>query len=355
MTTPTPQPRPASSSAPRPAAAPAPKPSKLAGLVAGQIMNARSFFIYGIRGIGKSTFGADAPNPIFIDTTHSTEHLHVARYPDPDGGWTWASFLDAFDDLTDNPHGFQTLVVEDVGHIETLIWREVVAEDPPDRKTGYRAKNIEEVGGGFHKGYAVALGRWRDLTARIDRLRTKRRMHVILLGHSAIRNAKNPAGEDYDAHMPQIHRDAAGVLCADLDVVGFASFTDSTVLKSGGRKSRGATGDRVIRLKYDAIWPMAKSRLPMDEEVPIEIEHPFRPFLAAMAQASMTTAMLRQKIEAELERLGAVFVRDNGAEATAAGVRAAVEKAGDNFDSLSRFLNVLRQAQPKTDNDKETP
>lgn len=355
MTTPTPQPRPAPSSAPRPAAAPAPKPSKLAGLTAAALPNARRFFLYGVRKWGKSTWAADAPAPIFIDTMNATEHLHVARYPH-DGAWTWQAVLDALDDLLVSPHAFQTVVIEDVGDLEAIIWRHMFETVPVSSTT--MAKTIEDYG--YGKGYKIANQFWRLLSARLDELRLKRRMHVILLGHSAVLNQKNPGGNDFDTHQPTIYKEAAGILGADCDVIGFATFADEAVGIGAGRgrepkKYIGATGDRIIRLTYDVAWPMVGSRLPLGGDVDAPIESPFAPFRAALAQASMTPAMLRQKIEAELARLGDAFIKDNGAEATAAGVRAAVEKAGDNFDNLSRFLNVLRQAQPKTDNDKETP
>lgn len=350
---PTPVNRPAQT-APRPAAVPAPKPSKLAGIVPSALPNARRFFIYGVRKWGKSTWAADAPSPIFLDTMNATEHLHVARYPN-EGPWTWTNVLDALDDLLTSSHTYATLVIEDVGDLEQIIWRHMFETVPAGQ--GVLARTIEDYG--YGKGYKIANQFWRLLSARIDELRLKRKMHVILLGHSAIQASKNPTGVDYDTYQPTIYKEAAGILGADCDVIGFASFTDQTVGIGTGpgkmpKKYIGATGERVIHLGYDVAWPMVGCRLPLTGDVEINIEHPFRPFAAAMAQSSMSPAMLRQKIDAELERLGSPFLKPDGNESTVEGVQGGVTRAGDDIDALTRYLTVLRQSQPMPTATKET-
>ena len=354
MATPTPTNRSAPTSAPRPAAVPAPRASKLAGIQPQAVAAARRLFIYGVRKWGKSTWAADAPRPIFIDTMNATEHLHVARYPH-DGTWTWPDVLAALDDLLTGQHTYETVVIEDVGDLEMIIWRHMFETVPAAQ--GVLAKTIEDYG--YGKGYKIANQFWRILSARLDELRIKRRMHVILLGHSAVQNQKNPGGSDFDTFQPTLYKEAAGILGADCDVIGFAAFDDQVVGIGEGKgkqpkKFIGATGGRVIRLEYSAAWPMVGSRLPLGGDVEIELEHPFRPFRAALAQASMSPTMLRQKIDAELDRLGSPFLKADGNESTADGVRAAVARAGDDFDTLSRFLTLLRQAQPTPTTTQET-
>lgn len=350
---PTPQPRPAPSTAPRPAAAPAPRPSKLGGLTARAVPNPRRFFFYGTRKFGKSTLAADAPAPIFIDTMNATEHLHVARYPHPGRPWTWQDVLDALDDLVANDHGFKTLVIEDVGDLEQIIWRHMFENVPKPEKEGGRAYHIEDYG--FGKGYKIANQFWRILSARLDDLRLKRKMHCILLGHSQIVSSKNPDGADYDTHQPQIYKDAAGILGADCDVIGFATFDDAALHTKGSRKVIGATGTRVVHLGHSASRPMVGSRLPLPDLVDIESEHPFRPFAEAMAQLDgASPAALRSMIGAEFARLGDTFIKADGSERKAEVVKAAVDAAGDDADALTRFLTTLRQAQPMPKT-QETP
>ena len=49
----------------------------------GKISKAQKVCIYGLEGVGKSSFAAMFPNPLFIDTEGSTGNLDVKRLPKP--------------------------------------------------------------------------------------------------------------------------------------------------------------------------------------------------------------------------------------------------------------------------------
>lgn len=49
----------------------------------GKVASAKKVVIYGSEGIGKSTFAAHFPEPLFIDTEGSTKELDVARTDKP--------------------------------------------------------------------------------------------------------------------------------------------------------------------------------------------------------------------------------------------------------------------------------
>ena len=53
----------------------------------GVVKKAQKCVIYGPEGIGKSTFAAQFPEPLFIDTEGSTNHMDVMRLPKP-SSWT---------------------------------------------------------------------------------------------------------------------------------------------------------------------------------------------------------------------------------------------------------------------------
>ena len=44
--------------------------------------------LYGPEGIGKSTFAAQLPQPLFIDTEGGTRHLDVQRFAERPSSWT---------------------------------------------------------------------------------------------------------------------------------------------------------------------------------------------------------------------------------------------------------------------------
>jgi len=342
---------------PRPAATPlraalAPKVSKLGAVTTGMVREAKRFFFYGTRGVGKSTLAADIPGAIFFDIDHGSGALPVTRYPlgiDP----TYQDILDAIEDLTISPHDFKALVIDEASKLEALLWAYVVAREPPD-KNGDRPTNIEEVGGGFQKGYVVAEIEWRRLLALLDTLRVKRGMHIVMLGHSIIATTKNVGGEDFHRHAPQIQAKAAGVVGGNADVIGFLTFDD--IAKRVGRgKTVGVTGRRVVHLEHSATWD-AKSRLPLPPMIDLPEANPWAPFAAALAELyGMTPGDLRTAIDKELARLGESFIRENGKPSTATATRTAVAAAGDNTADLHRYLTILQQSTPAPAATEEQP
>ena len=52
-------------------------------ITSGKIESAKKVVIYGPEGIGKSTFAAQFPNPLFIDTEGSTKYMDVRRMDKP--------------------------------------------------------------------------------------------------------------------------------------------------------------------------------------------------------------------------------------------------------------------------------
>ena len=56
-------------------------------ITSGKIAGAKRCIIYGPEGIGKSTFAAAFPGPLFIDTEGSTKEMDVPRLPTPES-WT---------------------------------------------------------------------------------------------------------------------------------------------------------------------------------------------------------------------------------------------------------------------------
>ena len=56
-------------------------------IIRGKIPSAQKVVIYGPEGIGKTSFAACFPDPLFIDTEGGTKHIDVARLPAPTS-WT---------------------------------------------------------------------------------------------------------------------------------------------------------------------------------------------------------------------------------------------------------------------------
>jgi hypothetical protein len=184
--------------------------------------------LYGVEGIGKTTFAADAPNPIFLGSEDGSGQLDIQRLPPVR---KWEDVHEYVGLLTDDAHDFKTVVIDTVDHLERICWNYVCEQA--------RAPSIEKVDGGFGKGYTAAVEEWTRLYDALDRLRTKRGMHVLALGHAHVKAFNDPQGPAYDRYQLRMNEKAAALWKERSDVVLFANYATSVAVQ-------GHWGDRAL-------------------------------------------------------------------------------------------------------------
>lgn len=298
--------------------------------------------LYGPEGIGKSSFAAGAPNPIFLPIENGTKHLDVARFfgdrPVPKAE-SWAEARGAIRELMAEKHEFQTLVIDTLDALEALLWRHMCERDKfTDDKAKTPLKDIESYG--FGKGYNKALEDWRALLKDLEILSGKG-MHIVLLAHSQVKNFKNPAGDDYERYELALHTKASGLIKGWCDSVLFANY--ETFAKKDERSKRVKafdSGARLIFTERRAAYD-AKHRGNLPESLPLS--------WADFAEES------RKEIDpkafaAEILRKAAELPKE-----VADVVAATVEKAADNVQSLIAINNrvntrIAEQAAQKEEN-----
>jgi DNA polymerase III delta prime subunit len=300
---------------PTPPQAPASTRMTLKSVVKGKLEAPYRILLYGPEGVGKSTFGADAPSPIFIGAEDGTRHLDVARFPAPE---TVQDVFEAVRVLTADAHEYQTLVLDTLDWVEPLIWREVCRRD--------NVSNIEEVGGGYMKGYTVAVDEWRKLVAALERLQATKRMHVVLLAHSHIKTFKNPEGEDYDRYEIKLHPKASGLVKEWCEAVLFAR-EETLVHKAKGKRPKGVgVGARIIYTERSGAYD-AKNRYTMPAEIPLS----WADFDAAVKAGRVAPAEdLRSEILRKAKELGGELEK---------AVLENLERAGTNPQHLALLNN----------------
>jgi len=274
--------------------------------------------LYGTEGIGKSTFAAAAPSPIFLASEDGTAELDVARFPPPR---VWTDVLDAIAELTTGEHEYRTLVIDTLDWLEPICWAHVVeqARDP-------KIKSIE--GFGYGKGYQAALDAWRVFLAALEHLRNVRGMHVIMVAHAWIKPFANPEGDSYDRYELKLNAKAAGALKEWSDAVLFARYETFT-LKDDRKRVRGvSSGARVIHTQRTAAWD-SKNRYDLPDTLPLD----WNAFAEAVAaRRPVDASVSRGRIDALLERAD---------EALRAIVRDTVVKAGEDAAQLARIADRL--------------
>lgn len=219
--------------------------------------------VHGQPGVGKTTFAAEAPEPVFIcpEDGIPAGAGEVAHFPAPEGGWKWQDILDAITSLALGEHNHKTLVVDTLDWLEPILWEHVCEQDG--------VASIELVGGGYGKGYQAALDQWRVFLSYIERLSSLKNMNVILLAHSAIRTFKDPQSDGYDRYELKIHKFPAGLFKEWPDAVLFAQHETAVSKDKRTKRVRGvSTGARIMHTVWDAAFD-AKNRYGLPAEMPL--------------------------------------------------------------------------------------
>lgn len=265
--------------------------------------------LYGVEGIGKSTFAATAPSPIFLGAEDGTAHLDVARLPAPQ---SWSDVLDAIETLTTEGHEFQTLAVDSLDWIEPMVWSDLCRRND--------MKSIEDFG--YGKGYVAALDEWRKFLSAIERLQTTRKMHVVLIAHSVVKPFKNPEGPDFDRYQMKLHDKAAGLVKEWAEDVLFANYQTFANKDERTKRVKGvSTGARLVYTVRTAAYD-AKNRHNLPEEMPLGWED----FVSACTGGALANDEVRRQITEKANGLD---------EATKAQVLGAIGRAGEDAEKLA--------------------
>lgn len=212
--------------------------------------------LYGVEGIGKTTFASQAPAPIFICTEDGLGSLQVDHFPLATNP---ADVLDAISSLVSENHNFQTVVLDSVDWLDNLIWQDVEAK--------HDAKDLA-----YGKGAMIVADRWREVLAGLNALRNDKGMVVILLAHCQIKRFDSPEVEPFDRYQPKLQERSNAILREWADAVLFANY--KTIVRKddlGFNKTnnRGiSTGERLLYTSEKPAY-MAKNRYSLPESLPM--------------------------------------------------------------------------------------
>lgn len=229
----------------------------LESILTGKTNRPRRLTLYGVPGIGKSTFAAGAPSPVFIQTEQGLDDIGAARFP---LAKSWTAVLDALAALAGD-HDYRTVVIDSLSALEPLIWKHACNEKGK--------QNIEDFG--YGKGYILVLDQWRELAKALDYLCDERGMHVVLIGHSKVTRFNDPEGDAYDLYDMDINKYASSAIFRWSDEVLFANYEVLKATTGDGLRKRtiGIGGDRKL---WTAERPShkAKNRLGMPETIGLD-------------------------------------------------------------------------------------
>ena len=221
--------------------------------------------LYGVEGIGKSTFGSQAPMPVFIQTEDGLDEIECDKFP---LAKTYDDVIAALTELHCGEHDYESVVVDSLDWLERLVWDKLCNQ--------FNVASIEKVDGGYARGYTLALSLWREVIDRLNTLRNDRGMVIVLLAHSKVERFEDPESSPYDRYSPRLHKHAAALMSEWCDAVLFATRKMRTQSEDTGFNRKRTTaqaigrdgGERVFR-SYGSPSCVAKNRYGISEELPL--------------------------------------------------------------------------------------
>lgn len=242
--------------------------------------------LYGDHGLGKTSWAASAPKPVFIRTEDGMGMLDAARFDDV--CTSYEMFIEQLKSLSKEEHDFQTLVVDSLDHLEPHVWAKTVAAE-----NNAKIKKIDDFG--YGKGYLAALDYWRQIIDGLQYLRVVKKMTIILLAHCNAKEFHDPNSDSYGRWQIKLHKTAAALLQESVETILFLSAKIYTEKDKDSERVRGiGSGERVIYTAAGRPTYVAKNRYSLPEELPFapgqgwatfqaEIQKNLKPTTAATA------------------------------------------------------------------------
>ena len=230
-------------------------------IITGKIVSAKKTVVYGPEGIGKSTFAARFPKPLFIDTEGSTKDMDVSRFEKPS---SWTMLLEQVKYTRQHPDICKTLVVD------TIDWAEAMCVEHICEK--HQKGGIESFG--YGTGYVYVreeFGRFLNLLEDV----INAGINVTLLAHAQLRKFEQPDEMGaYDRWELKLGKKTASQISPLVkewaDMLLFANYkTFSVAVDDKGKKHKAQGGKRVMYTSHHPCWD-AKNRYGLPDEVPFD-------------------------------------------------------------------------------------
>ena len=213
--------------------------------------------IYGVEGIGKTTFASKFPDPIFIDTEGSTGFINARKLPNPT---SWTMLLDELEDIKSEPRG-KTLL------IETLDWAERLATQYLMHKNKWAAIDSTNYGSRY-VALSDEIGKLLNKLTEIKDVG----INIVLTAHAETKKHELPdeMGQ-YDKYTLKLEKRDAGLTKEWADMILFFNYKTTIISDSKSNSKKATGGQRVMYTTHKPAWD-AKNRLGLPDELPIDFE-----------------------------------------------------------------------------------
>lgn len=236
--------------------------SFLSRIQSGKIKRPRLTTLYGVHGIGKSTWASRWPKPLFVAWEDGCADLDVMRFTPKDltDGWGLLAELGSPDCEID----CGTVVIDSADWMEAEIQRTIVER--------HQKKSLDDFD--FGKGYGEAATIFARILTMLGTIRDAGR-HVVVLAHCEVKKFSPPGQDSYDRYTPKLHKQTSALLQEWSDEVLFAGY-ETFIRKEdlGFKKERGVAVGGTNRVLHcsEAAGHLAKNRLGLPAKMSFDFD-----------------------------------------------------------------------------------
>jgi len=192
--------------------------------------------------VGKTRFAAGAPDPFFIDVNKGSFAYDVHRVTPG----SWPEVLEWIDAVEKGQVKCRSLVIDALGDLEHLGNVEF-----------FPGTTITKYDGGYGKGEELAVARWRELIAMLERVWLSGKA-IVFVGHMQVKHFDDPTGPGFDRFELAMRGKLAGLIRQWSDYVLFCR-EEISQQRVGGDVKAVTNGTRWLHTQRSPAFD-AKSR-----------------------------------------------------------------------------------------------
>lgn len=198
--------------------------------------------VYGVEGIGKTTFASHFPAPLFLDLDRGSCQMDVDRI---DSIQDWPALMGTLDQIQRDPSLPYSTIVIDTADMAAKLASAYIC------KANGNKKSIEEFG--YGKGYVILAEKFSKLLLNAEVL-VNMGFNVVFLAHAMQRTVTRPddtgSYDHWEMKLPGSKNNSLGALLKEwADLLLFADY--KVIIRQGADgKGKAAGGQRRMRATH---------------------------------------------------------------------------------------------------------
>jgi hypothetical protein len=223
--------------------------------------------IIGEQGLGKTSLAASFPKPFFIWVEDGSKAIPknagAAWLPNEAGNGpkicqSSKEVIDQIRALGQEKHGFQTLVIDSITQLNTIIEQEIIDSDPGN------PKGINQAFKGFGNGHSAVSSVHQTIRNYCERLKDRKRMAIVFIGHTDTENMSLPDQDLFTRYTLRMNKRSVSHYSDNVDIVAHVKHQ---IYLNGDK--RAVTGGRLISC-VSTPASISKNRYGIKEDLDFE-------------------------------------------------------------------------------------